>query len=132
MNLQKPGQVLYGNLDGEIIAYGNPQCPSAVAQKIEKMMDAIAFDSLIPCLPETVRPHLATVNGLMEQCPIRSFPSHTFREEERGTFVHSLNQQLLTCFQQFRLPHPGEWDRVFQPTELHLDGYRYFSGVYHD
>lgn len=56
MNLQKPGQVLYGNLDGEIIAYGNPQCPSAVAQKIEKMMDAIAFDSLIPLPPRNSTP----------------------------------------------------------------------------
>lgn len=132
MNLHKPGQVLYGNLDGEIIAYGNPQCHSAVAQKIEKMIDAIVFGFSIPCLPETVRPHLATVNGLMEQCPIHPFPSQTFREKDRGTFVHGLNQQLLTCFQQFRFPYPGEWDWAFQPTELHLDDYYYFSGVYHD
>lgn len=132
MNLQEPATVWYGEIDGEQITYGEAQGSPVVAQKIEKMLDAIQYGAPLPCVPETVKPHLVTVNLLMERCPIHRITEHLYREEDKGTFVKGLFDQLWTCFEENRLPTEGEWDWVPAPTLLEPAGYREFTGVRHD
>lgn len=132
MNLLEESQMLIGETENGVIRYGDPQQMDNTAEKVIAMLDAIEHGTPLTCTVETALPHLRTVNALAQMVPVHGFPSRVFRENDEGTFVEGLGTQLRDCFDEGRLPHPGEFDWVTTPTTVSLTGFQQFDGVFVD
>lgn len=104
--------------DGTRVDYGAPQSDASNAEKIIRMLDAVADGVEIPCTVPTILPHLAVCTGFFEEAPIFSLPADRMQRETdpAGTFMKGLTQDCLTCYERGCLPHEAGFDWAYPET----------------
>lgn len=123
------GDIIATFHNGAVKNYGDPQSMAHKAEKITRMIGAVAEGEEIPCTIETVIPHLTICNAMAEQVPVAEFPmEQRYRTvDPSGDFVRNLSDDMLQCYNRFEMPQG--FSAEAQPTELRLDSYSKFQQI---
>ena len=126
------GRVVAQFTDGSTKVYGEPFTDHETARKIEWMLNAVLDPELqIPCTIPTSLPQALVCNAIFDQVPIINFPkSLLVRESDpAGTFVRGLYEDMLSCFDNSKLPGACGFDWAVPEKPVALEGYRAFTGA---
>ncbi len=105
--------------DGERIVYPKPDADNL--RKLYSMADAVQEGAVLPCVPETVLPHLKCICALAESFPqTPKFPAEYLRYEEkdRQYVCSGIGEALDDCFQEGKLPYEKRIGWSQKPHEI--------------
>lgn len=108
--------------DGSETDYGNPQTPQEIGRKLDACIRAAMGDRIaLTCTAETAMPHIRTANSLLQALPGCPVPPDcltelTDRNGDGGVFAAGLDEALLGCYRQGRLPGEAGLAWSMEPT----------------
>lgn len=106
-------------IDGQIIHY-KPPGPRHIG-KLYCMGDAIREDAFLPCVPETVLPHLKCICCLGESFPeTPEFAGEyiCYSEDAHQYTCKGLEQALMKCWQEEKLPYEKQIPWAQKPHKI--------------
>ena len=80
------------------------------------------------CGIDTIVPHLACVNALLDFVPIRNFPGDLVVNTGQQIYVKGLYLDLWRCFEEGKLPSQLGFPWAVHETPVDLTDYHAFTG----
>lgn len=116
--------------DGSVEQYPVPGSGNEAGEKILQMERAIQAGTMPACHVDTILPHLAVCNAMMDYMPIHDFPAVALRQIQDPPSVEmvGLHEAMRQCYEQERLPGELGFSWAQEPVRVEMKNIHAFEG----